>query len=177
MLCSSQLAEAAKSQFSGDYSDHLALVRAYEGWKDAERDIAGYEYCWRNFLSLQSMKAIDSLRKEFFSLLKDTGLVDGNSTSCNAWSHDDHLIRAVICYGLYPGICSVVVSHGFTYLLKLSYFFQSSQFSFISYSFSIFWCLRNPRIMIKIEKESNPKVLTILNLLDVYQMPRMRIFL
>ncbi|KAE8077239.1 hypothetical protein FH972_015819 [Carpinus fangiana] len=102
------LAEAAKSQFSRDYSDHFALVRAYEGWKDAERDIAGYEYCWRNFLSVQSMKAIDSLRKEFFSLLKDTGLVDGNTTSYNAWSHDEHLVRAVICSGLYPGICSVV---------------------------------------------------------------------
>lgn len=105
-----QLAEAAKLQFSHDYSDHLALVRAYEGWKDAEKDLAGYEYCWKNFLSVQSMKAIDSLRKEFFSLLKDTGLVDDNTTTCNGWSYDKHLIRAVICYGLYPGICSVVVS-------------------------------------------------------------------
>ncbi|XP_021896216.1 DExH-box ATP-dependent RNA helicase DExH5, mitochondrial isoform X1 [Carica papaya] len=102
------LAEAAKSQFSHDHSDHLALVRAYEGWKDAERDLAGYEYCWKNFLSAQSMKAIDSLRKEFFSLLKDTGLIDGNISNCNAFAHDEHLIRAVICHGLYPGICSIV---------------------------------------------------------------------
>lgn len=105
-----QLAEAAKSQFSIDYSDHLALVRAYEGWKDADKDLAGYEYCWKNFLSAQSLKAIDSLRKEFFSLLKDAGLVDSNMTICNQWSNDEHLVRAVICYGLYPGICSVVVS-------------------------------------------------------------------
>lgn len=102
------LAEAAKAQFSHDYSDHLALVRAYEGWKDAEKDQIGYEYCWKNFLSAQSMKAIDSLRKEFFSLLKDTDLVDGNMATYNAWSYDEHLIRAVICCGLYPGICSVV---------------------------------------------------------------------
>ncbi|KAI8023970.1 hypothetical protein LOK49_LG03G00881 [Camellia lanceoleosa] len=102
------LAEAAKAQFSRDYSDHLALVRAYEGWKEAERDLAGYEYCWKNFLSAQSMKAIDALRREFYSSLKDTGLVDSNNATCNAWSYDEHLIRAVICYGLYPGICSVV---------------------------------------------------------------------
>ncbi|KAK3036728.1 hypothetical protein RJ639_030552 [Escallonia herrerae] len=102
------LAEAAKSQFSREYSDHLALVRAYEGWQDAEKDLAGYEYCWKNFLSAQSMKAIDSLRREFYSLLKDTGLVDSNRTTCNTWSYDEHLLRAVICYGLYPGICSVV---------------------------------------------------------------------
>ncbi|PQM34316.1 hypothetical protein Pyn_30620 [Prunus yedoensis var. nudiflora] len=81
------LAEAAKSQFSRDYSDHLALVRAYEGWK------------------------------EFFSLLRDTDLVDANTTTHNAWSYDEHLIRAVICYGLYPGICSVVHNEK-SFLLK-----------------------------------------------------------
>nr|GLL32231.1 DExH-box ATP-dependent RNA helicase DExH5, mitochondrial [Ipomoea trifida] len=102
------LAEAAKAQFSRDYSDHLALVRAYEGWRDAEKDLAGYEYCWKNFLSAQSMKAIDSLRREFYSLLKDAGLVDSNAAIYNAWSYDHCLLRAVICYGLYPGICSIV---------------------------------------------------------------------
>ncbi|KAH9746586.1 DExH-box ATP-dependent RNA helicase DExH5 [Citrus sinensis] len=102
------LAEAAKSQFSHDYSDHLALVRAFEGWKDAERGLAGYEYCWKNFLSAPSMKVIDSLRKEFLSLLKDTGLVDCDTSICNAWGRDERFIRAVICYGLYPGISSIV---------------------------------------------------------------------
>ncbi|XP_022862842.1 DExH-box ATP-dependent RNA helicase DExH5, mitochondrial-like isoform X2 [Olea europaea var. sylvestris] len=103
-----ELAEAAKAQFSRDYSDHLALVRAFEGWKVADRDLAGYKYCWKNFLSAQSMKAIDSLRKEFYSLLKDIGLVDSNPVNYNTWSYDEHLLRAIICYGLYPGICSVV---------------------------------------------------------------------
>ncbi|XP_042504462.1 DExH-box ATP-dependent RNA helicase DExH3-like isoform X1 [Macadamia integrifolia] len=104
-----ELAEAARAQFSArDYSDHLALVRAYEGWRDAEREQSGYEYCWKNFLSAQTLKAIDSLRRQFFSLLKDTGLIDDNTDNCNAWSHDEHLIRAVICAGLFPGICSVV---------------------------------------------------------------------
>ncbi|KAG6672948.1 hypothetical protein I3842_16G084700 [Carya illinoinensis] len=103
------LAESAKAQFSGrEYSDHLALVRAYEGWKVAERQQSGYEYCWKNFLSVQTLKAIDSLRKQFFCLLKDSGLVDHNTDNCNRWSHDEHLIRAVICAGLFPGICSVV---------------------------------------------------------------------
>ncbi|GAB4828826.1 hypothetical protein Ancab_018487 [Ancistrocladus abbreviatus] len=102
------LAEAAKAQFSRDYSDHLAIVRAYEGWQDAEKDFAGYDYCWKNFLSMQSMKAIDSLRREFYSLLKDTGLVDDNPSTLNTWSYEENLIRGVICYGLYPGICSIV---------------------------------------------------------------------
>lgn len=85
-------------------------MRAYEGWKVAEYELTGYEYCWKNFLSAQSMKAIDSLRREFQSLLKDTGLIDSNIVNYNNWSYDENLLRAVICYGLYPGICSVVVS-------------------------------------------------------------------
>lgn len=105
-----QLAEAAKSQFSRHYSDHFALVRAYEGWKVSEIKLGGYEYCWKNFLSVQSMKAIDALRKDYLSLLRDAGLVGGNTSTSNVWSYDEHLIRAVICYGLYPGVCSVVVS-------------------------------------------------------------------
>ncbi|KAK9118632.1 hypothetical protein Scep_016725 [Stephania cephalantha] len=104
-----KLAESAKSQFAAnDHSDHLVLIRAFEGWKDAEQEKNGYEYCWRNFLSPQTLKAIGSLRKQYLTLLKDTGLVDDEATSCNLWSHDDHLIRAIICAGLYPGICSVV---------------------------------------------------------------------
>ncbi|KAF9623472.1 hypothetical protein IFM89_003056 [Coptis chinensis] len=103
------LAESAKSRFaSGGYSDHLALIRAYDGWRNAESERNGYEYCWKNFLSAQTLKATDSLRKQFFHLLKDTGLVDGDTASRGAWSQDEHLIRAVLCAGLYPGICSVV---------------------------------------------------------------------
>ncbi|KAL1327887.1 hypothetical protein AAHE18_13G335900 [Arachis hypogaea] len=106
------LAESAKAQFSArDYSDHLALVRAYEGWKEAEAQQAGYEYCWRNFLSSQTLRAIDSLRKQFFYLLKDIGLVDHNSETYSRWSQEEHLVRAVICAGLFPGVSSVVDGH------------------------------------------------------------------
>ncbi|KAI3895368.1 hypothetical protein MKX03_032581 [Papaver bracteatum] len=103
------LADSAKAQFAGrDFSDHLALVRAFKGWKDAEKEQSGYEYCWKNFLSSQTLKGINSLSKQFFYLLKDTGLVDYDPATWNTWSHDEHLIRAIICAGLYPGICSVV---------------------------------------------------------------------
>lgn len=130
--CCFQLADAAKAHFSRDFSDHLALVRAYEGWRDAERDLAGYEYCWKNFLSAQSMKAIDSLRREFYSLLNDTGLVDSNITMYSSWSYDEHLLRAIICYGLYPGICSVQVKPG-----CLSYFLQYCILE-ITFAFAIY---------------------------------------
>ncbi|CAN6439906.1 unnamed protein product [Victoria cruziana] len=104
-----ELAGTAKSRFSAkDYSDHMALVRAYEGWKDADREGSAYEYCWRNFLSAQTFQAIHSLRKQFNFILKDAGLLDGDANICNSLSHNQPLVRAVISSGLFPGIVSVV---------------------------------------------------------------------
>uniref|UniRef100_A0A0E0GTP3 RNA helicase n=1 Tax=Oryza nivara TaxID=4536 RepID=A0A0E0GTP3_ORYNI len=103
------LAGTAKSRFSAkDYSDHMALVRAYEGWKDAEREGSAYEYCWRNFLSAQTLQAIHSLRKQFSYILKDAGLVDSDANTNNSLSHNQSLVRGIICSGLFPGITSVV---------------------------------------------------------------------
>ncbi|XVF24596.1 hypothetical protein REPUB_Repub13aG0141200 [Reevesia pubescens] len=103
------LAGTAKSRFSAkDYSDHMALVRAYEGWKDAEREGSSYEYCWRNFLSAQTLQAIHSLRKQFSFILREAGLVDEDAGSNNKLSHNQSLVRAVICSGLFPGMVSVV---------------------------------------------------------------------
>uniref|UniRef100_A0A0D9VZ09 RNA helicase n=1 Tax=Leersia perrieri TaxID=77586 RepID=A0A0D9VZ09_9ORYZ len=103
------LAGTAKSRFSAkDYSDHMALVRAYEGWKDAEREGSAYEYCWRNFLSAQTLQAIHSLRKQFTYILKDAGLIDSDANTNNSLSHNQSLVRGIICSGLFPGITSVV---------------------------------------------------------------------
>lgn len=103
------LAGSAKSRFAAkDYSDHMALVRAYEGWKAADREGSAYEYCWRNFLSAQTLQAIHSLRKQFQFILKDSGLLDSNPSISNSLSHNQSLVRAVICSGLFPGIASIV---------------------------------------------------------------------
>lgn len=103
------LAGIAKARFSAkDYSDHMALVRAYEGWKDAEREGSSYEYCWRNFLSVQTLQAIDSLRRQFSFILKDAGIVDLDGSASNKLSHNQSLVRAIICSGLFPGVASVV---------------------------------------------------------------------
>lgn len=87
----------------------MALVRAYEGWKDAEREGSAYEYCWRNFLSAQTLQAIHSLRKQFTYILRDAGLLDVDAGISNNLSHNQSLVRAIICSGLFPGMASVVV--------------------------------------------------------------------
>ena len=122
-----QLAGTAKSRFSAkDYSDHMALVRAYEGWKDAEREGSAYEYCWRNFLSAQTLQAIHSLRKQFSFILKDAGLVDADASINNRLSHNQSLVRAIICSGLFPGIASVVVRYLYTEVYFQFFIIKSS---------------------------------------------------
>ena len=128
-LLHGQLAESAKAQFAGrEFSDHLATVRAYDGWKAAEREQSGNEYCWRNFLSIQTLRAIDSLRKQFYLLLKESKLIARDGYNCNTWSHDDHLVRAIICAGLFPGVCSVVVSNCYMHTLSLLFVYLKSTY-------------------------------------------------
>lgn len=97
----------------------MALVRAYEGWKDAEREGSAYEYCWRNFLSAQTLQAIHSLRKQFSCILRDAGLIDADASNNNQLSHNQSLVRAIICSGLFPGVASVVVN----YYLEMCFYF------------------------------------------------------
>ncbi|XP_071703455.1 DExH-box ATP-dependent RNA helicase DExH3 isoform X2 [Rutidosis leptorrhynchoides] len=102
-------ASDAKARFSvKDYSDHMALVRAYEGWKEAEREGSAYEYCWKNFLSAQTLQAIHSLRNQFIYILKDAQLLEEDTSINNRLNHNQSLVRAIICAGLFPGIASVV---------------------------------------------------------------------
>lgn len=103
-----ELADESRLSFAGgDSSDHIALVRAYEGWQEAMmRGVAG-DYCWKNFLSFQTLQGMSSLRKQFSSLLMDAGFLDNDMDKFNKYSGDRDLVRGVICSGMYPGVISV----------------------------------------------------------------------
>jgi len=103
-----ELAEQARSSFAGnDSSDHIALVRAYEGWQAAMTRGNAFDYCWRNFLSFQTLQGMNSLRRQFASLLTDAGFLGSDTDQVNANSGDRDLVRGVICAGMFPGVVSV----------------------------------------------------------------------
>lgn len=103
------IADAARSLFvAKDCSDHMAFVHAHDDSKDAERVGSYYEYCWKNFLSPQTTQVVNSRRKQFSFLLKNAGLVDADSSAYNKLSHNQPLVRAVICASLFPDIVSIV---------------------------------------------------------------------
>ncbi|ESW17778.1 hypothetical protein PHAVU_007G267400 [Phaseolus vulgaris] len=100
-------ADAAKQSFAGDScSDHIALLKAFEGWKEAKRSGNEKQFCWDNFLSPVTLRLIDDMRMQFLNLLSDIGFVDKSRgpNAYNQYSHDLEMVCAILCAGLYPNV-------------------------------------------------------------------------
>ncbi|KAJ7243440.1 hypothetical protein O6H91_Y433800 [Diphasiastrum complanatum] len=65
-------------------------------------------FCSDNFLSMQSLLAMSSLRKQYLELLRASGFVQDHSRTLSEHSDDTTLLRAIISAGLYPGVLSVM---------------------------------------------------------------------
>uniref|UniRef100_A0ACD5TPG6 Uncharacterized protein n=1 Tax=Avena sativa TaxID=4498 RepID=A0ACD5TPG6_AVESA len=69
-------ADDVKRSFAGDScSDHIALLKAFEAWKEAKCSGRERSFCWENFLSPVTLKMMDDMRNQFFDLLSDIGFV------------------------------------------------------------------------------------------------------
>ncbi|XP_031498621.1 DExH-box ATP-dependent RNA helicase DExH1 isoform X2 [Nymphaea colorata] len=100
-------ADEAKRFFAGDsFSDHIALLKAFESWQHAKRDGKARDFCWRNFLSPTTMQMIEDMRNQFYDLLSDIGFVDKarGMKAYNLYSMDIEMICATLCAGLYPNV-------------------------------------------------------------------------
>lgn len=100
-------ANAAKRSFAGDScSDHIALLNAFEGWKDAKCSGKERDFCWENFLSPITLQMMDDMRNQFLDLLSDIGFVDKSkgAIAYNQYSNDLEMVCAILCAGLYPNV-------------------------------------------------------------------------
>ncbi|KAI4378522.1 hypothetical protein MLD38_015990 [Melastoma candidum] len=100
-------ADAAKRSFAGDScSDHIALLKAFEGWKDVKRAGKDKAYCWENFLSPRTLRMMDDMRMQFLDLLSDIGFVvkSKGPGAYNRYSNDLEMVCAVLRAGLYPNV-------------------------------------------------------------------------
>ncbi|CAN4113942.1 unnamed protein product [Withania somnifera] len=100
-------ADATKRSFAGDsYSDHIALLKAFEGWKDAKRYRKERAFCWENFLSPVTLQMMEDMRNQFIDLLSDIGFVDKSrgAKAYNEYSNDLEMVCAILCAGLYPNV-------------------------------------------------------------------------
>ncbi|KAF8397984.1 hypothetical protein HHK36_016910 [Tetracentron sinense] len=100
-------ADAAKKSFAGDScSDHIALLKAFERWKDAKRNSRERAFCWENFLSPVTLQMMEDMRSQFLDLLSDIGFVNKSrgAKAYNQYSDDLEMVCAILCAGLYPNV-------------------------------------------------------------------------
>ncbi|XP_068656237.1 DExH-box ATP-dependent RNA helicase DExH1 [Aristolochia californica] len=97
-------ADAAKRSFAGDsHSDHIALLKAFDGWKRSGKERA---FCWQYFLSPMTLQMMDNMRNQFRELLSDIGFLEKARSPevYNHYSDDLEMVCAVLCAGLYPNV-------------------------------------------------------------------------
>eukprot|EP01052_Picozoa_sp_SAG31_P015914 SAG31_NODE_1036_length_10221_cov_170.602326_12_plen_203_part_00 len=57
-------------------SDHLTLLKAYDGWTKAERQNAGRVFCTTHYLSSPTLRMISQSKKQYIELLLEIGFLD-----------------------------------------------------------------------------------------------------
>ncbi len=109
-----QVDEIKSQMAGGSYSDHIALLKAYDGY-----EAAGYQrrqYAHRHFLSENTLRLMGDMRSQFRELLADANFLRsrhapparGNSDPSNRHGRDMGLVKAVLCAGMFPNVVSVV---------------------------------------------------------------------
>ena len=113
-------ADAAKAKFGAQLmSDHIALLRAFDGYKDCEGERSRRAFCEEHGLHAEGMRQIKDLRGQLALALKDAGFVDGNEMKKllfkKGWEADAdeetqmdyNVLKAALCAGMYPNVARV----------------------------------------------------------------------
>lgn len=93
------------------YSDHIAMLRAFQGWQRAKREGREKTFCHKNFISPGTMEMIFGMRRQILMHLRGLGLVrprpPGDIKDLNTNSRNWAVIKAVVAAGLYPNFIKV----------------------------------------------------------------------
>lgn len=99
-------AAAAKSELAslyGGHSDQLALVAAFECWKNAkEKKAQEARFCSQYFVSSATMNMLRGMRKQLQHELCRNGFIPEDASHCSLNAHDPGILDAVLVAGFYP---------------------------------------------------------------------------
>ncbi|XP_047340945.1 DExH-box ATP-dependent RNA helicase DExH6 [Impatiens glandulifera] len=104
-------ATAARSELASLYggsSDQLAVVAAYECWRNAKNKGLEAQFCSEYFVSSATMHMLSAMRKQLQIELVRFGFIRGDISSCNENTHDPGLLHSVIVAGLYPMVGRII---------------------------------------------------------------------
>lgn len=107
-----KLGSQSRRNFAADtFSDHMALLRAFQGWQMAKANHTERIFCQKNLISGATMEIIVGMRSQLLAQLRAIGLVKvrgpGDIKDSNMNSEKWHVIKAVLVSGLYPSIARV----------------------------------------------------------------------
>ncbi|EEF42011.1 ATP-dependent RNA helicase, putative [Ricinus communis] len=92
----------------GGRSDQLAVIAAYECWKNAKERGQEARFCSQYFISSSTMIMLHGMRKQLLSELIRNGFIQEDASCCNVNSHDPGILYAVLVAGLYPMVGRVL---------------------------------------------------------------------
>ncbi|XP_070706567.1 3'-5' RNA helicase YTHDC2 isoform X2 [Pempheris klunzingeri] len=96
---------------SSTFSDHMALLRAFQAWQKACSDGWERSFCEKNFLSQATMDMIFGMRTQLLGQLRAIGFVrarGGNDIrDVNVNSENWALVKAALVAGMYPNLVHV----------------------------------------------------------------------
>ncbi|KAL0965522.1 hypothetical protein UPYG_G00282400 [Umbra pygmaea] len=96
---------------AGTFSDHMALLRAFQAWQKARSDGWERSFCEKNFLSQATMEMIMGMRTQLLGQLRAIGFVrargSGDIRDVNLNSENWAVVKAALVAGMYPNIIHV----------------------------------------------------------------------
>lgn len=96
---------AAKRELAaayGGYSDHLAIVGAFDRWEKAKSTNSENRFCEKHFLSAGTMAMLAGMRQQLQKELAQKGFIPKEQHPCSLNAHDSGIVRALLVAGLYP---------------------------------------------------------------------------
>ncbi|XP_063065850.1 3'-5' RNA helicase YTHDC2 [Engraulis encrasicolus] len=104
MLCRKRFTAAT-------FSDHMALLRAFQAWQKARSDGWERPFCEKNFLSQATMEIIIGMRTQLLGQLRAIGFVrargGGDIRDVNMNSENWAVVKAALVAGMYPNLLHV----------------------------------------------------------------------
>ncbi|XP_014486716.1 PREDICTED: probable ATP-dependent RNA helicase YTHDC2 [Dinoponera quadriceps] len=107
---------AARKKFAtGTYSDHMVVLRAFQGWQNARASGKERAFCEKNFISAPVMEMVVGMRTQLLGQLRASGFVRARSPSdirdLNSNSENWAVVKAALTAGLYPNLIRVDRDH------------------------------------------------------------------
>ncbi|PSN46949.1 putative ATP-dependent RNA helicase YTHDC2 [Blattella germanica] len=96
---------------AGTYSDHMALLRAFQTWQHARGN--GWEkvFCDKHFISAATMEMVVAMRTQLLGQLRASGFVRARGgldiRDLNTNSENWAVVKAALCAGMYPNLIRV----------------------------------------------------------------------